>query len=435
MSSQFPNVKNEMDQISVPVEKLDNIIAQTVSGTKVKKPKKRIVWYSMSAAVVGFGLFIGSAMVSPAMAKVAANIPIVSTFFNDVGDEGLKIAGQKGLTHTVDQTAKDKGITLTINEVFYDGTRLTLGYTQESLLPLGELERPVIKADGKEINFSSGYSGEFITPQKYKGIVDITPTEELPENFDMKIHFDAVGLVPGNWSFQFPVRQSNEVKVISLDEKMKLMGAELNVNSLKIGPAGTVLDMKIIADSGLLDPNSLEFYLIDDKGSVINFLNGRLQGETVDGKEYGALQRLYEPLDESVRSVKVIPYRIEFPLGDLKEESVKLDHIELPFTMSQGEYGYIIITDIKYEGDRTIVYYNVKSEAVIDNNASMNPLWIEDENGEKLLLDEKPFAERIKDHSFKKEFNTGKKKGLTLKTRHQPLPEMFEGFEIDIPER
>ncbi|MBT2641560.1 DUF4179 domain-containing protein [Bacillus sp. ISL-41] len=433
MSSQFPDLKNEMDQISVPVEKLDTIIAETVSETKIKKPKKRIVMYAVSAAVVGFGLFIGSAMVSPAMAKVASNIPIVGTFFNDIGDEGLKIAGQKGLTQVVDQTAKDNGVTLTINEVFYDGTRLTLGYTQESILPLGELERPVIKADGKEINFSSGYSGEFVTPQKYKGVIDITPTKELPEQFEMKIHFDSVGLVPGNWTFQFPVKQSNEVKVIRLDEDIKLVGAELNVNSLKIGPAGTVLDMKIIADSGLLDPHSLEFYLIDDKGSVINFLNGRIHGETVDGKEYATIQRLYEPLDERVGRVKVIPYRIEFPLGDLKEESVGMDKIELPFRMSQGEFGDIIITDIKYADDRTIVYYDVQGEAILDNYASMSTLWIEDAKGEKLILDEKPFPERIKDQSFKKEFDTGKKKGLTLKTRHQPLPEMLEGFEIEIP--
>lgn len=435
MSSQFPDFKNEMDQISVPVEKLDNIIAQTVSGTKMKKPKKRILMYSMSAAVVGFGLFIGSAMISPAMAKVASHIPIVGTFFNDVGDEGLKVAGQKGLTQFVDQSAKDNGITLTINEIFYDGTRLTIGFTQESLLPLGEMERPVIEVDGKEINFSSGSSGEFVTPQKYKGVVDITPTEELPEEFKMKIRIDAVGMVPGNWTFKFPVRQSNEVKVIKLSEVIKLKGAELNVNSLKIGPAGTVLNMKVIAESGKLDPNSLEFYLIDDKGSVINFLNGRANGETVDGKEYAALQRLYEPLDDSVRRVKVIPYRIEFPLEDLKEESIKLDNIQLPFTMSQGELGEIIITDIDYTENRTIVYYDVKSEAIFDNNASMNPLWIEDSNGKKLILDEKPFAERIKDQSFKKEFDTGKKKGLMLKTRHQPLPEMFEGFEIEIPEK
>lgn len=433
MSSQFPDFKNEMDQISVPVEKLDHIIAQTVSETKKKKPKKRIAWYSLSAAVVGFGLFIGSAMVSPAMAKVASNIPVVGNFFNDVGDEGLKIAGQKGLTQVVDQTAKDNGITLTINEIFYDGTRLTVGYTQESLLPLGELERPVIKADGKEINFSSGYSGEYITPQKYKGVVDITPTEELPEQFEMKIDFDAVGLVPGNWTFKFPVRQSNEVTIIRLNEVIELEGAELNVNSLKIGPAGTVLNMKIIAESGKLDPHNLDFYLIDDKGSVINFLNGRVNGETVNGKEYAALQRLYEPLDETVRRVKVIPYRIEYPVEDLKEVSVRLDNIQLPFTMSQGDFGDIIITSIKYTEDRTIIYYDVKSAAVLDNNASMNPLWIEDANGKKLILDEKPFAERIKGQSFKKGFDTGKKVGLTLKTRHQPLPEMYEGFEIDIP--
>lgn len=433
MSNQFPDLKSEMDQISVPVEKLDAIIAKTVNDTKVKKPKKRVIFYSMSAAVVGFGLFVGSAMVSPAMAKVASNIPVVGTFFNDVGDEGLKIAGKKGLTQVIDQTAKDNGITLTINEVFYDGTRLTLGYTQESLLPLGELERPAIKVDGKEINFSSGYSGEYVTPQRYKGVVDITPTEELPEEFEMNVRIDAVGLVPGYWSYQFSVRQSNDVTVIRPTVIKKLEGAEISVNSLKIGPAGTDLNVKVIAEPGKMDPYSLDFHLIDDKGNVINPLKGSGYGDTVAGKEHATLQRLYEPLDEGVRSVKVIPYVLTFPQGDLKEESVSLDGIELPFTMSQGEFGDLIITDIKYSENRTVVYFEVKSEAVIDNRTSVNPVWIEDENGKRLIVDEKPFAERIKDNRFKQEFKTGKKKGLKLKTHHQPMPEIFEGFEIEIP--
>lgn len=433
MSNQFPNLKNEMDQISVPVDKLDAIIAQTVKETKMKKPKKRVVLYTVSAAVVGFGLFIGSAMISPAMAKVASNIPVVGTFFNDVGDEGLKIAGVKGLTQVVDKTAKDNGITLTINEVFYDGTRLTLGYTQESILPLGELERPVIKVDGREINFSSGYSGEFKTPQKYKGVIDIRPTEELPENFDMKIQIDAVGLVPGDWSFQFPVKQSNEVKVIRTSEIKKLDGVEISMNSLKIGPAGTDLTVKVISDPEKLDPYSLGFYLIDDKGKVMNFLQGSGSGETVNGKEHAILQNLYEPLEEGVRKVKVIPYDLTFLEGGQQEEIVKLDKVELPFTITQGDFGEVVINDIQYKENRTVVYFDIESEAIINENALENQIYLVDANGKNLGLDEKPFAERIKGKSFKQEFATGKKEGLMLKTYKMPLPVLYEEFEIEIP--
>ncbi|MBT2682335.1 DUF4179 domain-containing protein [Bacillus sp. ISL-37] len=433
MSDQFPDIKNEMNQISVPVDKLDAIIAQTVSETKVKKSKKRVVIYSMNVAIIGFSLFIGSAMVSPAMAKVASNIPVVGTFFNDIGDEGLRIAGQKGLTQVVDQTAKDNGITLTINEVFYDGTRLTLGYTQESLLPLGELERPVIKVDGKEINFSSGYSGEFLTPQKYKGVIDITPTEELPEEFEMEVRIDAVGLVPGNWSFKFPVKQSNEVTVIRPSMVNQVDGAEISLSSLKIGPAGTDLNIKVIADPEKLDPYSLGFYLLDDKGKVINFLQGSGSGETVDGKEHVTLQSLYEPLEDGARKVKIIPYDLTLPNDGLQEVIVNLDKVKLPFTMSQGDYGNVVVNDIEYKENRTVIYFDIESDGIIDDRASENPIWLFDADGKNMSLDEKPFAERIKGNSFKQEFATGKAEGLKLKTNKMPKPVLYEEFVIEIP--
>ena len=428
MSSQFPDIKNEMDQISVPVEKLDAIIAETVIGPKKKKPRKRILMYSMSAAMVGFGLFIGSAMVSPAMAKVASNIPVVGTFFNDVGDEGLKIAGQKGLTQIVDQTVKDNGITLTINEVFYDGTRLTFGYTQESLLPLGELERPVIKADGKEINFSSGYSGEYVTPQKYKGIVDITPSEELPEEFEMTFQIDAVGLVPGKWSFQFPVKQSNKVKVIRMSDVRKMKDAELRINKMTIGPAGTVLNVGVVSGSKKVNPYSLSFYLIDDKGKALNMISASGSGETIDGKEHATLQQLSEPLEEGVRMVKVIPYDMEPSQETIEEESVNLGDIHLPLRISKGATSEITIYDIQYKEDRTIVYYGNGSELSYDDTE--NRFWLEESNGHKLGPLGEGLGESISGKRFKQEFAATKKEELVLKAYRTEMPI----FEIKIPQ-
>ena len=104
---------------------------------------------------------------------------------------------------------------------------------------IGELERPTIEVNGEEINFSSGYSGDFVTPQKYKGLIDINPTEELPEEFDIKIRIDAVGLIPGKWEFEFPVKQSNAVTVIRPQEVKMIEQAEVQFTSIKLGPAGT----------------------------------------------------------------------------------------------------------------------------------------------------------------------------------------------------
>lgn len=433
MSSQFPEIKNEMDKISVPTEKLDRIIETTVKENKRKKSKKKIAFYSASAAVVGFGLFISSAILSPTMAKVASHIPVVGTFFNDVDDEGLRIAGQKGLTQVVDQSSKDNGITLTINEIFYDGTRFTFGYTHESLFALGEIERPTIEVNGKEINFSSGYSGEFVTPQKFKGIIDITPAEELPVEFDLKMRIDAVGLIPGKWEFSFPVKQSNEVTVIKSQDVKIINDAEVHVDSLKIGPAGTDLSVKVNSKLGSPMLNMLQFYIIDEKGRVLDAVSGSGYGDTENGKEKMTFNYLYSPLKEGTKKLRIIPYTIPMNKDGFKEVVVKLNGQSLPIILDQGDFGKILITEIKYSKDKMIVNYEVQSDAIIDNHSSFNPFWVEDTNGKRLLSKDNPFPERIEGNRFKQEFGTEEKKGLQLKTFKYPKPIMYEEFELEIP--
>lgn len=435
MNSQWPDFKKDMDKIPVPIDKLDAIITNTINENRVKKSIRKTVLYLISAAAIGLGLFIGSASVSPTMAKIASHIPLIGTFFNDVSDEGLRIAGKTGLTQIIDQTSKDNGITLTMNEIFYDGTRLTFGYTQESSFAIGELERPTIEVNGKEINFSSGYSGEFITPQKYKGVIDINPTEELPEEFDIKIRVDAVGLIPGKWEFEFPVKQSNEVTVIRPQVVNRIEQAEVQITSLKLGPAGTALAVEITMDEAntRFDPYNLDFYMIDDNGNVLDMVSKSGRGDTVNGKVMTDLEILYTPLKEETQNIKIIPYIMPLSNTKAEEVSIRLDDQNVPFVLDQGDFGKVYVTDIAYLDNRTIVYFDVQSDTIFDNRLSRNPIWLVDANGNHLMLEDKPFAERIKGNSFKQEFSTGKKKGLQLKTIKSPIPTMYEEFEIEIP--
>ncbi len=433
MNNEFPEFKKEMDKIQVPMEKLDTIIENTIKENKIKKTLRKKVIYSLSAAVVGFGLFMGSAIVSPAVAKVASNLPLVGNFFNDSKDEGLRIAGQKGLTQVIEQTSKDNGITLTMNEVFYDGTRLTFGYTHEALFALGELERPTIWVNGKEINFSSGSSGEFITPAKYKGTINITPTEELPEEFELKMRIDAVGLIPGKWEFAFPVKQSNIVTVIRPTAMKAIEEAEVKIASLKLGPAGTNIVVNVTADENQnkLDIYGLNFFVLDEKGNVLDQVSGSGQGEVENGKEIVKLNYLFTPLKEGTKKVKIIPYTRVFE--DIDEVALKLDGQSLPTVLDQGESGEVIIEKLEQEGDKTVIFYEVKSDFITDNYASHNPVWLEDGKGNNLYSKDNPLPVRIEGNHFKQEFITGKKKELFVKTVKQPKPVMYEAFEIEIP--
>lgn len=350
-------------------------------------------------------------------------------------DEGLKIAGKKGLTQVVGQSSKDNGITITIDEVFYDGTRFTIGYTQESLFAIGEIERPTIEVDGKEINFASGYSGDFITPQKYKGTINITPTEELPIAFDMNIRIDAIGVIPGNWAFDFPVKQSNEVTVVEPRLVKTIEGIDVEIRSLKLGPAGTDLTVRTVRDEGdvELDPFFLDFYVIDDAGNVLDMVGGSGSGDTENGKEIVEQKFLYSPLKEGSKKVRVVPYIIPVSEKGWEAVTVPLDEQTVPFVVDQGEFGRIVVTKVVHQQDKIVMYYDLQTDEIIDNVLSRNALGLEDAEGNSLWSKDGVLAERIEGKSYKQEFETSGKNGLQIKTYKFPKTIMYEEFNIDIP--
>jgi hypothetical protein len=436
MNSEFPQFKDEMKKISVPEDELDQIISKAVRKTRTKGTLRRKAFYTTSAAAAGFVLFISSAIYSPAIAKIASEIPVVGTFFSGSGDEGLEIAGAKGLTQTVGKSSTDKGITLTINEVFYDGTRLALGFTHESLLAIGEMERPAIYVDGKEINFSSGSSGKFVTPAKYQGILDINPTEELPEEFTMKFSVDAVGLMPGKWEFEFPVKQSGEVTVIRPNETQNINGLEVNVNSVKLGPAGTDLSVSLTAypEQTKLDPyTDLHFNIVDDQGFALRQLSGSGHGETVDGKEKATLSMLFSPVKEGTKSLRIIPYKLPAQHSAPEEVMIPLNEGSLPAILEQGGGDKITVTDIERTKKSTTLFFRVDSKFAYDDQLTKNPTILETAAGENLTIDKAPFAERVEGNLYKQVFKATGSKELIFKAFVMPEPEMFEAFTVELP--
>lgn len=270
-----------------------------------------------------------------------------------------------------------------------------------------------------------------MTPQKYKGTIHITPTEELPEAFDMTMTIDAVGLIPGKWEFNFPVKQSNEVIVIEPQETKLIEGAEVEISTLKLGPAGTDLQVKVLKDeeNAALDPYSLQFDVIDNNGNMLDTLTGSGMGENVNGKVIAQLKFLYSPLKEGSKELTIIPYTIPVSTEGWKEVTVPVDEQRVPFIVDQGEFGDILVTDIDYQPDKIIVYFDLQSDVIVDDKLSRYSFRLEDAKGKDLFLAD---AERIEGNTFKQEFAAGSKKGLQIKTYQFPKPITYEEFIIDI---
>ncbi|WP_121614206.1 DUF4030 domain-containing protein [Mesobacillus foraminis] len=81
------NVKKEVDKINIPEDKLDQAIELGLRrGRKSQRGYGKKLVYTCSAAVLVFCFFIGSAFVSPAMAKIVSKIPYLGQIFENKED-------------------------------------------------------------------------------------------------------------------------------------------------------------------------------------------------------------------------------------------------------------------------------------------------------------------------------------------------------------
>jgi phosphoribosylformylglycinamidine (FGAM) synthase PurS component len=85
------------------INESERVVDLFTTEKKSKWATGKKVGYGLAACVAGFGLFIGSAFVSPAMAEVASNIPFLSSIFHskpvdqvlyeELNRKGYKIGG------------------------------------------------------------------------------------------------------------------------------------------------------------------------------------------------------------------------------------------------------------------------------------------------------------------------------------------------------
>ena len=133
---------------------------------QAKSRKRKPLLYIASSAAA-FGLLIGSSYVSPTLASSLSQLPIIGSVFSDSGLLGLKQASDQGLTSAVGETQTINGISVTINEVLYDETNITVGFTIESEEELsneyfnGLMDFTI---NGENPETSSGGYGEKIIP-------------------------------------------------------------------------------------------------------------------------------------------------------------------------------------------------------------------------------------------------------------------------------
>ena len=430
-------IKDAIESIEVPQSKLDdtiNIAIKKGNKERVKPRKKRYSF--IGVAVLAFCLIIGSAFVSPTMAKMLSNIPGVNSVFEFAGDRGLKVASEKGLSNTIEQTVTDQNISLTFQDVFFDGTRLSLGFIQENADMLGEL---TLKVNGEEINFADGRSGEGLPDGRYAGVIDIKPTIELPDSFDLSIGINQIGTVKGTWDYEFPVEKSKViVKTFNSEEVMTYKDHTFTVESVKVGPAGIKLTLESTSPSGIIPLNFgdslMDVNLLTDQGLSLTHSGSGGSGEDIDGKTVTRTEYNFAPLEDETTFLAISPFLITMSDETPQEISKPLIASELPITINHGDKEEIIVTDIRYLDDKTLLYFKMNSDFPYDGHFNYGNIQLEDEQGNDLAEGFEGPAERIEQNHYVQEFQPiSIEDRINVVTSRMLNLEVLKEMEIKIP--
>lgn len=304
--------KEEINNITVPTEKLDAIIFNTFKEDR-KKRKKSIHYkllFSVSVVSVTFILLAVSATISPVMANIVSKIPFIGTVFSESGDQGLELVNEQGLTNALGTTKSVGQTSITLDEVFYDETRLSIGFLITSDKPIGDFylsHGPDITINGKSVTNASTYEEMEISPTQRTGIINIDSFDDLPETFTLGV--TVTGEDGKQWDFSTPVSKKSTVQSVAINHIQEEAGIELAVSDLKVSPAGLQFSFSANSEQINLIPNAyLDFKVVDDTGTELVSHSGASKMQKVNGKEYYTGDRLIEPTKDNIKKLTVIPY-------------------------------------------------------------------------------------------------------------------------------
>jgi hypothetical protein len=245
-------------------ERLPEQVRQRIDKTFASLPeRKNRIWAKsvVYAAASILTVFVASLIIgfmSPTMAQVLSRLPFVGSVFEVTGDSGLQVSSREGLATVVNQTVNDQGIEITLNEVIYDGIRLSVGLVHDAEPHLRFMPGfDSLQIDGKPVHFSMGGVTNTISADQTATVLTFTPHEPLPERFHMALKLEAMEItengerntIEGDWKFETEVvRLSEGITTYAFDPLLEKTDGRvtMRIREVKFTPITTMVSFEWI---------------------------------------------------------------------------------------------------------------------------------------------------------------------------------------------
>ncbi|MBU5356232.1 DUF4179 domain-containing protein [Paenibacillus barcinonensis] len=364
----------------MPRHSMSSEIMNQIGGRNMNKQRngstilKRTLTAASIAAIMGAGV-IGAGFVSPTMASALKQIPGIGSMFYGLSSDEIGRAVDQGiLTQPLKQITKD-GVTLTLTNVLYDGTRLS--YTIERAgehLPQ-KVPSPYIPMDSEVVSGDNEWKKSRQVPeqQQQKGYVtapetfinneelksfrsygddignsnavfaEYTNLGSLPNEFELTVR-TKVTRVEEPFEFKVPLKISDNKLVIQPNETKSHENFSYTLQKIE----STVTNTRLILEStgkvpasseqtGKYAPTMMYYEIVDDQGKVLNQRKLDFFHRAPD-LEY-QVDELYDAISPNAKSVTIKPYTFTVNTDNWGVVGEKID--EQHKIVSSGDKTYI----------------------------------------------------------------------------------------------
>ncbi|MGG0655843.1 DUF4179 domain-containing protein [Rummeliibacillus pycnus] len=315
-------IKFVIDQIEVPKEEVLNAIDRGINQSnqmdiKRYSHKKKIMISSIVAASI-FGITLFSGFINPNMNRVLAEAPFIGGIYEEFGDKmGLNLAKQNLITE-LDQSITKNGVTVKLNDAYFDGDVVSITGHVNGNLDDGKNEKGEVSFD---VNFENnkGDNDPWLNNKstEIKKTVNgydfqwklAYPYKTIKEYFTLPISIHYINGIKGDWNFNIPITQhKNKTLTINHSESYQKERIQININEIKMAKASSTLEFETISNYKN-DQIDIE-KATDEKGNVIFYYsnNTRLSQSKEEDGYHLTLRKTIKKIDSDLQSITFYPF-------------------------------------------------------------------------------------------------------------------------------
>lgn len=330
------NTPLQVDLVDRTMERYSKIKTRRYKSSNSHSKRVRNTFFGTSAALVmAFTLVVSTGFISPTMAASLKQVPGINSIFQIAGDLGLQTADEKGLLSKPNLSDTHDGLTLSVPEVMFDGTRVSIAlerqttdkrFTNETVSSL--INDIILTINGEEINsYAPANTSNSIDPYMIPGknpnstIIQFSDLrnqggKSFPDKFDLTLSMPVSG-IKQPFKIDIPIEKNTKKNIVQTPYlKRQYEKIHYTLEKIELTPITTNITTRIELPKPLKISTLpfLNYELYDDKGNEFKQIGGKGWSAT-DGNVL-MTDSQFEPFISPPKVITIKVYKYIFKEGN-----------------------------------------------------------------------------------------------------------------------